>query len=382
MNSSAFNIGYDAGTGRKVGSVLDLMRESPLLALRGRGARNVHGRLWAKLELALPGGMKDRVALQIVEDAEAAGLLQPGCLIVESSSGTLAEGLARVGAIKGYPVVIVTDPRLDAVTFAKLQALGAIVEVVDTYHPTGGWQWSRLERLAQILAANPGSFWARQYDNPSNAGTYEVRMAEELVAALGPDIKALVGSVGSGGSLCGTARALRRLRPDLRVVAVDAVGSSLFNQPGRKRLQSGHGNNIVPGNIDYSVIDEVHWLNDGEAFGGCRELARREGVFAGGSSGSVYVVASWMAEQLGEGQVVAILPDRGDRYAETIFSDSYLAEHGLLGCSAAWEPVTIQYGVDVAEQWSRAELPHDGSQPYHTDAAPRTSDLAQSLGLW
>ena len=78
----------------------------------------------------------------------------------------------------------------------------------------------------------------------------------------------------------------------------------------------------------------------------------------------------------------AVASDRGDRYAETIFSDSYLAEHGLLGCSAAWEPVTIRYGVDVAEQWSRAELPHDGSQPYHTDAAPRTSDLAQSLGLW
>lgn len=382
MSTARFDVGQGAETRRAVSSILDLMRESPLLALRGRGARSVHGRLWAKLELALPGGMKDRVALQIVEDAEAAGLLQPGALIVESSSGTLAEGLARVGAIKGYPVLIVTDPRLDPVTHAKLIALGAIVEVVDTYHPTGGWQWSRLERLAQVLAANPGSFWTRQYDNPSNSSTYEIRMAEELIAVLGSNISALVGSVGSGGSLCGTARALRRLRPDLRVVAVDALGSSLFNQPARKRLQSGHGNNIVPGNIDYSIIDEVHWLTDGETFGGCRELARREGVFAGGSSGAVYIVASWLVEELGKGeQVVAILPDRGDRYAETIFSDSFLAEHGLLGCSAAWEPVTIRYGVDVAERWSRAELPHDGSQPYHTDETPRTRDLAQSLGL-
>lgn len=189
-------------------------------------------------------------------------------------------------------------------------------------------------------------------------------MAEELVAVMGADIKALVGSVGSGGSLCGTARALR---------------SSLFNQPGGCRAATA--TTLCRANIDYSVIDEVHWLNDGEAFGGCRELARREGVFAGGSSGSVYVVASWVAEQLGEkGQVVVILPDRGDRYAETIFSDSFLAEHGLLGCSAAWDPVSIRYGVDVAEQWSRAELPHDGSQPYHTDAAPRTCELAQSLG--
>jgi len=161
--------GDGAEMARKASSVLELMRGSPLLALRSRGGRKPRGRLWAKLELALPGGMKDRVALQVVEDAEEAGLLQPGNLIVESSSGTLAEGLARVGAIKGYPVVIVTDPRLDTVTHAKLRALGASVEVVDTYHPTGGWQWSRLERLAQILAANPGSFWPRQYDNPSNS---------------------------------------------------------------------------------------------------------------------------------------------------------------------------------------------------------------------
>lgn len=383
MSGAMLGIGQGTGTWRKANSVLDLMRESPLVALRGRGARSVQGRLWAKLELALPGGMKDRVALQILEDAEAAGLLQPGGLIVESSSGTLAEGLARVGAIKGYPVVIVTDPRLDPVTDAKLRALGAIVEVVDTYHPTGGWQWSRLERLAQILAANPGSFWVRQYDNPSNSGSYETGMAAELISSLGANISALVGSVGSGGSLCGTARALRRLRPDLRVVAVDAVGSSLFNQPARKRLQSGHGNNIIAGNIDYSVIDEVHWLSDGEAFGGCRELARREGIFAGGSSGAVYIVASWIVEEVGEGgQVVAILPDRGDRYADTIFSDSFLAQHGLLGCSAAWKPTTIRYGVDIAERWSRAELPHDGSQPYHTDEAVKTLDLSRSLGLW
>lgn len=381
VSMAVFEAGSGAETARKASSVLDLMRESPLVALRGHGGRNVRGRLWAKLELALPGGMKDRVALQVVEDAEAAGLLQPGGLIVESSSGTLAEGLARVGTIKGYPVVIVTDPRLDPVTHAKLRALGATVEVVDTYHPTGGWQWSRLERLAQILAANPGSFWTRQYDNPSNSKAYETGLAEELIAALGTGIAALVGSVGSGGSLCGTARALRR-RQDLRVVAVDAVGSSLFNQPAKKRLQSGHGNNIVAGNIDYPVIDEVHWLTDGEAFDGCRELARREGVFAGGSSGAVYVVASWLAETLGEGQqVVAILPDRGDRYAETIFSDSFLAEHGLLGCPTASGPVTIDYGVDRVERWSRAELPHDGSQPYHTDEAPRTRDLARALGL-
>lgn len=364
---------------RKVSSVLELMRDSPLVALHGRSAESLCDRLWAKLELALPGGMKDRVALQMVEDAEAAGLLLPGGVIVESSSGTMAEGLARVGALKGYRVIIVSDPRLDPMTRAKLRALGAEVEVVDSYHPTGGWQLSRLERLGQILRENPTAVWTRQYDNPSNAASYELRMADELLAAL-QDVAVLVGAVGSGGSLSGTAHSLKRRLPDLRVVAVDAVGSSLFHQPVKRRLQSGHGNNVIPGNLDYAVVDEVHWISDGEAFAGCWELARREGIFGGGSSGAVYVVASWVASRLGPRQnVVAILPDRGDRYSETIYSDSFLSEHGLQGHAA--EPVRIRYGVDTAERWSYAELPHDRSCPYHAAETPRTAELALELGL-
>jgi S-sulfo-L-cysteine synthase (3-phospho-L-serine-dependent) len=367
---------------RKVGTVLELMKESPLVALHGRSAESLRDRLWAKLELSLPGGMKDRVALRMVEDAEAAGVLAPGGTIVESSSGTLAEGLARVGALKGYRVIIVTDPRLDPLTNAKLRALGAAVEVVDSYHPTGGWQLSRLQRLGQILQQNPGAVWTRQYDNPSNAATYEQGMADELFAAFGADLGALVASVGSGGSLCGTARALKRKLPGLQVVAVDAVGSCLFHQPLKKRLQSGHGNNVVPGNLDYPVVDEVHWLADGEAFDGCRELARREGIFAGGSSGAVYIVASWIAGRLGSGrQVAAILPDRGDRYSDTIYSDSFLTENSLSGCGAAAAPQRIRYGVDMAERWSCAKLPRDGSFPYHAAEAPRTIDLARDLGL-
>jgi S-sulfo-L-cysteine synthase (3-phospho-L-serine-dependent) len=326
--------------------------------------------------------MKDRVALAMIERAEASGALKPGNLIVESSSGTMAEGLARVGALKGYRVVIVTDPRIDGLTRAKLESLGAVLEVVEVYHPSGGWQQSRLERLRQVMAANPGAFWTRQYDSPDNAGAYESSLAGELLAALDGGLAALVGTVGSGGSLCGSARALRRELPDLRVIGVDAVGSALFHQPDRKRLQSGHGNSIVPGNIDYSVIDEVHWVSDAEAFNGCRELTRREGIFGGGSSGAAYVVASWVAEQVEKDRnVVVILPDRGDRYFESIYSDRYFEEHGLTGRDAAANPETIRYGIDVAERWSRAELPRDGSCPYYSSDVKRTSDLTRELGL-
>ena len=351
---------------KKAGSVLELMQDSPLVALRGRAVATPRARLWGKLELALPGAMKDRVALEIVERAEAAGELRPGGTIVESSSGTMAEGLARVGALKGYRVIIVTDPRIDQLTRAKLEALGATLEIVETYAASGGWQRSRLECLRDVLAANPDAVWTRQYDSPGNAGAYERSLALELLEALGPGLGALVGTVGSGGSLCGTARALRREISDLRVIAVDAIGSALFHQPDRRRLQSGHGNSIVPGNIDYAIFDEVHWVADAEAFSACRELARREGIFAGGSSGAAYTVASWMAEQLAEDRdVVVIFPDRGDRYFASVYSDRWFEEQGLADRPAAARPETIRYGRDVAERWSRAELPHDGSVPYY-----------------
>lgn len=366
---------------RKVDSLLELMRDSPLVRLKGRALSRPRAHLWGKLELALPGGMKDRVALKMVEDAEAAGELGPGGVIVESSSGTLAEGLARVGAVKGYRVIIVTDPRLDPLTEAKLRALGAELEIVQTYHPTGGWQSSRLETLRRVLDREPGAFWTRQYDTPSNAGAYTETLARELLDALGR-LDVLVGSVGSGGSLCGTARALRRELPELRVVAVDAVGSVLFHQPNHQRLQSGHGNSIVAGNIDYRLIDEAHWVSDGEAFNGCRELARREGIFAGGSSGAVYVAASWVAQVAEEGaHVAAILPDRGDRYFGNVFSDDFMAEHRLAGEEAAAEPVRIRYGEEEATRWSCAELPHGGPLPYHAPEVEETRDLTRRLGL-
>lgn len=362
--------------------MLDLMRKSPLVSLRGRAVSQPRAQLWAKLELALPGALKDRVALKIVEDAESAGLLAPGGLLVESSSGTMAEGLARVAALKGYRLIIVSDPRMDGMTMAKLRALGAVLEIVKDYHPNGGWQAARLERLRQVIAENEGAVWARQYDSPSNGAAYIEAMAGELHAALGTDLGMLVGPVGSGGSLCGTARGLKDRIPDLRVIAVDAVGSALFHQPDRKRLQSGHGNSVIPGNLDYTLIDEVHWVTDGEAFQGCRELARREAIFAGGSSGAAYIVASFIAEQAPAGRhVVVLMPDRGERYFETIFCDDFLAQQGLAGIAAAAAPERIRYGRDRADRWSCAKLPHDGSVAYHAPEVRRTADIARELGL-
>ncbi|MFI6482215.1 PLP-dependent cysteine synthase family protein [Nonomuraea sp. NPDC050663] len=327
---------------------IDAIGRTPLLRLRAGGS------VYAKLELANPYGMKDRVAKQAILTARADGTLREGGLIVESSSGTLALGVALVGGYLGHPVHIVTDPRIDPLTMAKLDALGATLDVVPAM--TGnGWQSARLERLRAVMAASPGAFWPRQYDNPANPAAY-AQLADELLAEL-DSVDVLVGPVGSGGSLCGTARALRRANPRLRVVAVDAVGSAIFGQPDHpQRLQSGLGNSLIPANVDFSVIDEVHWLSDREAFAGTLELASHEKVFAGNSSGSAYLVARWLGARLGPGAtVVAIFPDRGDRYVNTIYSAEYRAAHRLTDLSVPGEPRRIEIS-DTAACWSYAGL--------------------------
>jgi cysteine synthase len=364
----------------KYDSILDLIRSSTLLRVAPRAVSIARASLWAQLELQLPGGMKDRVGLQIIEDAERSGALRPGDVIVESSSGSMAEGLARVGSAKGHRVIIVTDPRMDEITRAKLVALGAELEVVDTYDPVTGWQGPRLQRLHEIMCKLPRTFWACQYDSPSNPAAYAT-VGDSLFEALGSNIAALVGTVGTGGSLCGIGAALRKHIPALKVVAVDATGSVIFNQPNRKRLQSGHGNSMLPGNVDYELLDEVHWVSDGEVFNGCTELVRRTGVFAGGSSGAAYVVASWVAENFdSDHHVVMILPDRGDRYYATIYSPDFMREHNLCDTVAAARPIPIRYGIDIAERWSCAQMPHDGRIAY-VGQAKTTAAFAEELGL-
>ncbi|MCX4710131.1 pyridoxal-phosphate dependent enzyme [Streptomyces griseus] len=310
--------------------------------------------VYAKLELANAFGMKDRVAKNIVAEARRLGVLRPGAPVVESSSGTMALGVALVGRSLGHPVHIVTDPRTDPTTMAKLLALGCEVHVVPAM-TDGGWQGARLTRLAELLREMPDAFWPQQYSNPDNPGAYRA-LAAEILEDLGP-IDILVGAVGSGGSLCGTARALRRHLPGLRVIGVDSVGSTLFDQPDVPgRRQSGLGNSLHPNNLDRTQIDEVHWLNDHEAFTATRALAREQQIFAGNTSGSVYRLLRDTALRAAPGtRIAGIFPDRGDRYTTTVYSDAYWQEHRLTDLPLSEAPVTVDYGTEVYA-WSRAEL--------------------------
>jgi S-sulfo-L-cysteine synthase (3-phospho-L-serine-dependent) len=306
--------------------------------------------VYAKLELQNLFGMKDRVARQAILAARESGELAAGAPIVESSSGTMALGVALVGLHLGHPVHIVTDPRIDTLTLVKLHSLGCLVHVVPKM-TAQGWQSARLERLGELLDTLPGAFWPRQYTNPENPRAYRA-LAAELCDDLS-HFDVLVGSVGSGGSLCGTARALRATMPDLWVVAVDAVGSVLFGQPDRpQRLQAGLGNSLIPSNVDYPLVDEVHWLSDAEAFAGTRRLASDQGIFAGNSSGSVYRVLCGLSRQARPGtRLVGILPDRGDRYAATVYDDKYWQEKNLDATELRDQPREVPPGA-VVSSWS------------------------------
>ena len=329
-------------------SILDCIGQTPLVQLhRERGAP---GQVYAKLELLNPFGMKDRVAKYLLLEARRTGALGEGVPIVESSSGTMALGLALVGTSLGHPVYIVTDPRIDPLTLAKLKATGCTVHVVQemTQH---GWQGARLQRLHALLRQYPHAFWPRQYDNPDNPRAY-TGLAHEVLDEIGP-VDILVAAVGSGGSLSGTARALLASNPRLHVVAVDAVGSVIFGQPDRpRRLQSGLGNSLIPANVDFSLVDEVHWLNDQEAFAATRELAVTEKIFAGNSSGSVYAVARWLSRTAApEKKIVAIFPDRGDRYVQTIYNQEYCRAQELTEGCLPLAPQELTSGTP-ATNWS------------------------------
>lgn len=327
-------------------SVIDGIGHTPVVRLRVPAPPGVE--VFAKLEMQNLFAMKDRVARQVILHARATGALAEGAPIVESSSGTMALGLALVGTYLGHPVHIVTDPRIDPITLAKLETLGCEVHVVQAM--TGqGWQSARLELLADLMTGLPGAFWPRQYTNPQNPEAYRTS-ADELIADLGT-VDVVVGSVGSGGSLCGTSKALLERLADLKVVGVDSVGSVLFAQPDvPTRKQSGLGNSLYPDNIDYRVIDEVHWLSDDEAFDATRRLALDQKIFAGNTSGSVYRVLTHLAAHAEPGtRLVGIMPDRGDRYVESVYRH-------VASTPIARSPVEVPYGTTVTT-WSFARMP-------------------------
>ncbi|MET9817274.1 MULTISPECIES: PLP-dependent cysteine synthase family protein [unclassified Streptomyces] len=308
---------------------------------------------WAKLEGHNPGGIKDRSALHMVRAARERGQLLPGARIVESTSGTLGLGLALAGATYGHPVTVVTDPGMEPLMTGLLTAYGAEVALVDTPHPTGGWQEARRQRVEELLAVHPDAWCPDQYNNPDNVAAY-APLAHELIAQLGR-IDTLVVAVGTGGHSAGIASVLRGFFPRLRVVGVDTTGSTIFGQPAAPRLMRGLGSSIYPRNVAYDLFDEVHWVAAPEAVWAARRLARDHYATGGWSVGAVGLVARWMSRVLpAEERIVAVFPDGPQRYVGTVFDDTYCRANDLLAHLPADDPDEIAHtGERVVTRWTR-----------------------------
>jgi cysteine synthase A len=352
-----------------------LVGNTPVLRIGAPLAPEPHG-FWAKLEGCNPGGIKDRAGLHLVRCARERGDLAPGAPLVESTSGTLGLGLALAGLAYGHPVTLVTDPGLEPLMLHQLRALGARVESVPAPDPVGGWQQARRDRVHQLLDEAPGGWCPDQYNNPDNPAAY-TPLAWELADQLGR-VDVLVCAVGTGGHSAGTARALRRLLPELRLVGVDSIRSTVFGQPAGDRLMRGLGSSIHPRNVDHTAFDEVHWVAPNEAVHTARLLARHHYVSGGWSVGAVAQVAAWIARtHPPRTRIAAVFPDAMHRYWDTVYNDAYCATHDLLDRPPAQHPDEITHPAEQAvERWTRC-TDINGSASLPSPTAPEAEEAAR-----
>ncbi|MDI2031993.1 PLP-dependent cysteine synthase family protein [Saccharopolyspora sp. TS4A08] len=336
--------------------LLDLVCDTPLARVSAPLPRT-HPGFWAKLECLSAGGMKARAALSMLRGARLRGELRPGAPVVESTSGTLGVGLAFAGNALGHPIVLVVDEELEPGMRALLRAHGARLEIVDRPHPEGGWQQARLDRVREICRELPGAYWPDQYNNPDNPAGY-AEMGAEICRQL-DRVDVLVCSVGSGGHSAGMIRTVRRRWPQVRLIGVDTVGSTIFGQPNRPRVMRGLGSSIHPRNVDYPQFDEVHWVGAGEAVTTCRELARNAFVTGGWSTGAVALVSAWAARVDPGANVVTVFPDGPHRYLGTVFDDDYCRARGLLDAPVATRPIEVARPEVEATGWTRCRTVFD-----------------------
>lgn len=302
-----------------VNSVLELVGDTPMVELErlGRDAGAV-ARVVAKVELFNPAGsVKDRVALAMVERAEADGVLRPGATIIEPTSGNTGVGLALVSALKGYRLILTMPETMSVERRRLVAAYGA--QVVLT--PGAEGMKGAIARAQVLREEIPGSVILQQFENPANPARHYRTTAEEIWRDTEGGIDLFVAGVGTGGTVSGTGRRLKELNPAVRIAAVEPAASPVLSggAPGAHKIQ-GIGAGFVPGNYDPSVVDLVVPVADDEAIATARLLASREGLLVGISSGAAAYAALQLAkrEEYRGKTIVVLLPDTGERYLSTL----------------------------------------------------------------
>ncbi len=299
-------------------SLTELIGHTPLLALR-RWAKQqqLAAEIVAKVEYFNPGGsVKDRVALSMITDAEEKGLLKPGALIIEPTSGNTGVGLAWVASVKGYRLILTMPETMSLERRNLLKALGAQLVLTPGSEGMGG----AIRKAQEIQAATPGSLILQQFENPANPLAHERTTAEEIWQDTDGQVDIFVASVGTGGTLTGTARGLKKKNPNIRIVAVEPAGSPVLSggKAGPHKIQ-GIGAGFIPKILDTSLIDQIIPVTDEDAMRTSRELSATEGLLVGISSGAAAFAAREIAkEESNQGKrIVVLLPDTGERYLST-----------------------------------------------------------------
>ena len=296
-------------------SLTDLIGNTPLLEVSGFEGQKA--RLVLKIEAFNPGGSaKDRIALQMIRDAEKDGLLQPGATIIEPTSGNTGVGLAWVGTSKGYKVILTMPESMSLERRNLLAALGAKLELT----PASQGMKGAIAKAHELKEAIPGSVILGQFVNSSNPLAHERTTAQEIWRDTDGAVDVFVGGVGTGGTVSGTGRALKKHKPSVQVIAVEPSGSPVLTEgrSGSHKIQ-GIGAGFVPQTYDASVIDQVIPVSDEDAAASSRLLAAKEGLLVGISSGAAFFAALSLArdERFSGKMIVALLPDTGERYLST-----------------------------------------------------------------
>ena len=293
-------------------SILDLIGNTPMVKLMKIVEKNSSS-VYAKLEMFNPGGsVKDRIASNMIEQTEKKGILKPGSVIVEPTSGNTGIGLAIVGAVKDYKVILTMPEGMSQERIQILESFGA--EIVLTSAREG--MIGAVEKAREIVATMKDAFMPQQFMNPDNPAMHRKTTAKEILKDTDGEIDAFVAGVGTGGTITGVGEVLKKHNPKIKIIAVEPKTSSVLSggKPGPHMIQ-GIGAGFVPEVLNREIIDEIIAVDDQDAYQMAKRLSREEGIFAGISCGAAFVAALKIARSLGSGKtVVTLFPDSGERY--------------------------------------------------------------------
>jgi cystathionine beta-synthase len=371
-------------TMRVFDDILQTIGKTPLVRLQVIG-NQLPCPLYAKVEFFNPGGsVKDRIAINIIAEAEHSGRLKPGGMVVEATSGNTGLGLAMVCAKKGYRATFVLPDKMSQEKIQLLRAFGSRVVITPTaVAPEDPRSYVSVAR--RIVDETPNSFLANQYHNPENPHSHYLTTGPEIWEQTSGKVTDVVIGMGTGGTISGTGRYLKERNPKIKVIGVDPEGSILAEtwrqghlptdiQPRNYKVE-GIGEDFLPSTLDFSVIDEVIQVGDKEAFTWARRLVKEEGIFCGGSAGSALSAAMQYAASLTPDHlVVVLLPDSGSRYLSKFYDDKWMRENGFM--SADWCEASLKE-VLSAKPLQQLIIAHEDDRLDEVIATMKSHDISQ-----